>query len=616
MVNFNLSALEAFSKSASLGSSGFLSSLNSAFDGGSAGASLFNSLLTEVNADVPNLNAAATNTAAQTTQNAMDANASDPFSALQDVASAWNGFIQKWQNYQNNQSANGQSPGTTGGGTNSNGNSGSTPVSTNVSAGSPTSAADANVNNQPQIQGQTSPASATGKPVTGDASGTQTTTDTSSQGTSSDGNAPPKLSDLLAELQAILHMLQHHIQAAQGNQGTAAGSGGPAVDPLAATNTPVDPTASTTPANTSNNSGTTDPTASDSTNGQTLLPVADMIAELLLLSRFAEKKLGLDPSTQTQTTDQSSTTQPTASTDLASLDAQLRANLKTLLDSLKADVANGNGAAAQTATAAVASAATASATSDISLTTLASGASTDTPKDPSASDVVSNALALAQTFVKQIDNLFTPQANTAANASFAPVASTIGDGNQASANSNFSDNQGATLTNGASDNSANTQQVALGDGGKSTDPYSFASQLSATRAATGGTTGLPSAVEQVMFQLSRNVKSGNDQMTIQLNPADLGSVNIKLNFAGDGSVQGTVVASNPATLDLLLKDVRGLERALQDAGLSADPGSLQFSLGGQPGDTSNQTANNSSGQSSGNAPDRTTTDFRRRVKYY
>lgn len=115
----------------------------------------------------------------------------------------------------------------------------------------------------------------------------------------------------------------------------------------------------------------------------------------------------------------------------------------------------------------------------------------------------------------------------------------------------------------------------------SASPYNFASQLSFTKTNSLGATGLPPAVEQVIFQLNRNVKSGNDQLSLQLNPTELGRVNIKLNINADGKVQGTVVASNPATLDLLLKDVRSLERALQDAGLRADSGSLQFSLGGQ-----------------------------------
>jgi flagellar hook-length control protein FliK len=82
-------------------------------------------------------------------------------------------------------------------------------------------------------------------------------------------------------------------------------------------------------------------------------------------------------------------------------------------------------------------------------------------------------------------------------------------------------------------------------------------------------------------------------MTLQLHPAELGRISIKLDFLGDNKVQGTVVASNPATLHLLLKDVRSLERALQEAGLRADPGSLQFSLGKQSGNSSGQLANNS-----------------------
>jgi hypothetical protein len=135
---------------------------------------------------------------------------------------------------------------------------------------------------------------------------------------------------------------------------------------------------------------------------------------------------------------------------------------------------------------------------------------------------------------------------------------------------------------------------ALPDGLTASTPYNFASQLSSMRAANGGATGLPSPVDQVILQLHRGVKGGDDQMTIQLHPADLGKISVKLDIAKDGSVRGTFVADNPATLSSLLKDVRGLERALQDAGLRADPGSLQFSLGGQSGNNMSQTAQQSS----------------------
>jgi flagellar hook-length control protein FliK len=68
---------------------------------------------------------------------------------------------------------------------------------------------------------------------------------------------------------------------------------------------------------------------------------------------------------------------------------------------------------------------------------------------------------------------------------------------------------------------------------------------------------------------------------VQLHPADLGKITVKLDMSSDGKVQGTVTADNPKTLDMLQKDSRSLERALQDAGLRADSGSLQFNLGNQ-----------------------------------
>lgn len=139
----------------------------------------------------------------------------------------------------------------------------------------------------------------------------------------------------------------------------------------------------------------------------------------------------------------------------------------------------------------------------------------------------------------------------------------------------------------------------LGAAPQPSNPYDFASQLSAARAARGGMTGLPSPLEQVVLQMNRGVKDGNSEMSIQLRPAELGRVDVKLNISSDGKVQGTVVADNQSTLNLLLKDVRSLERGLQEAGFSADPGSLQFSL---RGDQQSGGSFNFANQSAFNAP--------------
>ena len=109
------------------------------------------------------------------------------------------------------------------------------------------------------------------------------------------------------------------------------------------------------------------------------------------------------------------------------------------------------------------------------------------------------------------------------------------------------------------------------------------------------------------MQLSRNVKSGNDQLSLQLHPAELGQINIKLSIDAGGRVQGTVTASNPATLEALSKDSKGLERALQEAGLTTNSDGLQFSLGNPSGNAQQNANGQTTGGKTGNRTDNTGT---------
>ena len=101
---------------------------------------------------------------------------------------------------------------------------------------------------------------------------------------------------------------------------------------------------------------------------------------------------------------------------------------------------------------------------------------------------------------------------------------------------------------------------------------------SEARPAAGG------ANEQVAVQIRRAVASGNDRISIRLHPAELGRVQVRLEVADDGQVRAQITAERAETLDLMQRDQRGLERALQDAGLKTDSGSLSFGLQDREGE--------------------------------
>jgi flagellar hook-length control protein FliK len=86
------------------------------------------------------------------------------------------------------------------------------------------------------------------------------------------------------------------------------------------------------------------------------------------------------------------------------------------------------------------------------------------------------------------------------------------------------------------------------------------------------------ASQMVSVTLSRMADGRAERMTIQLRPAELGTVEVKLDFRGDGTVQAMIVADRAETLGLLQRDAPTLEKALQEAGLKTAPQGLSFSL--------------------------------------
>jgi len=73
---------------------------------------------------------------------------------------------------------------------------------------------------------------------------------------------------------------------------------------------------------------------------------------------------------------------------------------------------------------------------------------------------------------------------------------------------------------------------------------------------------------------------GTRQVTVRLDPAELGRLQIRLVQPKDGPAQVTVTAERPQTLDLLVRDQARLSRALDQAGVPAEGRSVTFHLAG------------------------------------
>jgi flagellar hook-length control protein FliK len=118
-------------------------------------------------------------------------------------------------------------------------------------------------------------------------------------------------------------------------------------------------------------------------------------------------------------------------------------------------------------------------------------------------------------------------------------------------------------------------------------PAQQAARVDASAAPRPVQTGYQTSQQQLnlpllAFELVRQVNDGNTRFQIRLDPPELGKIEVKLDIDPSGQVNARMVVEKAETLDLMQRDQRGLERALQQAGLDGAKTNLEFSLKENP----------------------------------
>ncbi len=143
-------------------------------------------------------------------------------------------------------------------------------------------------------------------------------------------------------------------------------------------------------------------------------------------------------------------------------------------------------------------------------------------------------------------------------------------GNDAFGNSGSSDQQ-ASQNAGGQVNAASLTPNAV-----AANSLSFINFMNSAPAVAATTT--PATVQNIALQIQQNAQQGITTFTMQLEPAELGRLEVRLKFDRDGGIKAHLIADKPETLTALKNDSAQIHRILQQTGLDADENSLSFDL--------------------------------------
>jgi len=89
---------------------------------------------------------------------------------------------------------------------------------------------------------------------------------------------------------------------------------------------------------------------------------------------------------------------------------------------------------------------------------------------------------------------------------------------------------------------------------------------------------VPLSASTIAVEIVSRMREGMRRFDIRLDPPELGRIDVRLEVDRNGNVSTKLTVDRPETLDLMQRDARALERALQQSGLKTDAGGLEFSL--------------------------------------
>ncbi|TAL29448.1 MAG: flagellar hook-length control protein FliK [Alphaproteobacteria bacterium] len=105
--------------------------------------------------------------------------------------------------------------------------------------------------------------------------------------------------------------------------------------------------------------------------------------------------------------------------------------------------------------------------------------------------------------------------------------------------------------------------------------------------------------QMIAMHIQRNANAGVNTFTMQLEPAELGRLEVRMRFGRDGGIRAHLIADKPETLSMLQNDSAQLHRILQQAGFDADDSALSFDLRHQGQHRDTEQSYNGAGQPAG-----------------